>query len=246
MDEAAPAGAAGRRQRRIRNYLLDSRFQLKYAGYFVAIAVVLSTALGLILWRTSQELLTQSQRVVEQGQALVEEGRKVSDVVAMNIVEDPEYGDDPALKAAFEQGDQKYTEQLLKQQAQLEAESSQLSKQHRAAALLLLVALAVFVIVVGLAGIVVTHKVAGPVFKMKRQIQQVGAGHLKMPAQLRKGDELIDFFDAFRAMVQSLRQRQEQEIELFESTLAKLEGNAEEEQLRQLRELLAQMKGALD
>ena len=134
----------------------------------------------------------------------------------------------------------------MAEQAQLEAQSSELSKQHRAAALFLLVALAAFVIVVGLAGIVVTHKVAGPVFKMKRQIQNVGAGHLKMPAQLRKGDELVDFFDAFRAMVESLRQRQEREIELLESAIAKLEAKAGEEQLRQLRKLLAEMKGSLD
>ena len=81
MGEAAAAPRTGRHQRRLRNYLLDSKFQLKYAGYFVGIAVVLSLALGLILFRTSQELLRQSEQLVERGQAVVDEGRKVSEVV---------------------------------------------------------------------------------------------------------------------------------------------------------------------
>ena len=35
----APAQAGGRHQRRLRNYLLDTHFQLKYTGYLVAIAI---------------------------------------------------------------------------------------------------------------------------------------------------------------------------------------------------------------
>jgi len=46
---------------------LDRKFQLKYAGYFAAIALVLSVVLGLILWTTAIELLAQSRRNVETG-----------------------------------------------------------------------------------------------------------------------------------------------------------------------------------
>ena len=246
MGEAAAAPRTGRHQRRLRNYLLDSKFQLKYAGYFVGIAVVLSLALGLILFRTSQELLRQSEQLVERGQAVVDEGRKVSEVVKMNIVEDPVYGDDPALKAAFEEGDKKYTEKLVDEQRQLKAQSQALAKQHTTAALVLVIALGVFVIFVGLAGIVVTHKVAGPIFKMKRQITDVGEGHLKIPAKLRKGDELVDFFQAFDVMVHSLRDRQEKEIALLEDAIGKLEGKAEPDALEPLNAVREEMRAALD
>ena len=68
MAEAATAPlAGGRQQRRLRNYLLDSHFQLKYSAYLVLIAVVISACLGVFLWRTSREVLAQSQKTVERG-----------------------------------------------------------------------------------------------------------------------------------------------------------------------------------
>ena len=45
LGPSIPAG--GRHQRRLRNYLLDPPFQLKYSGYLVGIAVLLS--LGRVL-----------------------------------------------------------------------------------------------------------------------------------------------------------------------------------------------------
>ena len=66
MAEAATAPlAGGRHQRRLRNYLLDSHFQLKYASYLVGIAVAISVCLGIFLWRTSQEVLAQSGRALD-------------------------------------------------------------------------------------------------------------------------------------------------------------------------------------
>jgi geranylgeranyl reductase len=55
------------------------------------------------------------------------------------------------------------------------------------------------------AGIVFTHKVAGPIFKMKRLLRQVGAGKLVLRERLRKGDELQHFFEVFEEMVAELR-----------------------------------------
>ena len=66
------------------------------------------------------------------------------------------------------------------------------------------------VIGVGLAGIVVTHRVAGPIYKMKKQLRDLRKGNYEIPAPLRKGDELVDFFEEFRRMVGELRRRQEE------------------------------------
>jgi methyl-accepting chemotaxis protein len=248
MSEAAakPAAPAGRHQRRLKNYLLDRKFQLKYAGYFVGIAALLTVVLGLILWMTSQKLLAQSERLVERGQAVVAEGKKVSEVVKMNIVKDPVYGEDEELLAAFQEGDQEYTKKLELEHSALAQESEVLKGQHRAVALVLAASLLIFVIFVGLMGIIVTHKVAGPIFKMKRQLNQVADGHLRIPDKLRKGDELVDFFNAFHRMVVSLRERQQQEIGLLEECIDKLEGKADDADIAPLRSLLAEMKGSLD
>jgi nitrogen fixation/metabolism regulation signal transduction histidine kinase len=166
--------------------------------------------------------------------------------VRMNIVQDPVYGDDPALKAAFEEGDKKYAEQLINEQHQLEQQSLALARQHTAAAWVLIGALLLFVVFVGLAGIVVTHKVAGPVFKMKRQILEVADGHLQLPGRLRRGDELVEFFAAFDRMVRRLRDRQESEIALLEDAIATLEKKAASEDLELLRQLRDEMRAALD
>jgi nitrogen fixation/metabolism regulation signal transduction histidine kinase len=261
MAEAATAPlAGGRHQRRLRNYLLDSHFQLKYSAYLVLIAVVISACLGVFLWRTSREVLAQSQKTVEQGDQVVARGRevvaesqKVSAVVQMNIVKDPVYSDNPALLEAFKSDAAQQDERLKQQQTALEAQSLGLKQQSDAIKtqqnimfFALFGALTLLVVVIGFAGIVVTHRIAGPIYKMKKQLSEVGSGHLKVPSPLRKGDELVEFFDTFREMVIHLRERQQGEIDKLEAALKHLDGKASDEAMQPLRSLHADMKGALD
>jgi methyl-accepting chemotaxis protein len=248
MAEAPRASGAPskRHQRKLRNYLLDRRFQLKYAGYLVGIAVVLSVALGAVLWRTSTRLLAQSQELVALGSAVVAEGRKVSQVVEMNIVKDPEYAQDPELLAAFRAGDNQYTSQLEARQAELARQAAALRAQHVTLAYVLAGALLVFVLFVGLAGIAVTHRVAGPIYKMRRQIAEVAEGRLQPGGRLRRGDELVGFFEDFEQMVARLRERQERQVAALDACLAQLGASVSEEALAPLREVREQMRAALD
>ena len=262
MGEAstAPLPATGRHQRRLRNYLLDSHFQLKYTGYLVGIALLFSISLGLLIWRTSAAVITQSheamrqgQQVVERGKQVVAESQKVSEVVKMNIIKDPVYSDNPALLDAFKADADKQDERLKAQQVALEGQASALrdqasaltDKQH-AMLYTLVGALSLLVVLIGIAGILVTHKVAGPIYKMKRQINDVGEGRLKIPGKLRKGDELVHFFDTFETMVRNLRQRQEEEIEKLEKAISTMEPKAEPGELDPLYQLRKEMKAALD
>jgi nitrogen fixation/metabolism regulation signal transduction histidine kinase len=229
-----PPSLGGRHQRRLKNYLLDRKFQLKYAAYFAAIALVLSAVLGWVLWSTARELIAQSRQNVESGRAVVEEGHKVSRVVEMNIVRDPDYGGDPALLQAFREGDRKYTERLELEQKGLERQALELERQYRRVALVLLVTLGLFVALVALAGILVTHRVAGPVHKMKRLMADVTEGQLREPGRLRRGDELVDFFSAFDGMVRALRRQREVDLELLDVTLKALENQVPPASLEQL------------
>lgn len=261
MAEAATAPAVGgRHQRRLRNYLLDTRFQLKYTGYLVAIAIVLSASLGVILYRTSNAVLAQShstvnkgEQVVSFGQKVVEESRKVSAVVQMNIVKDEVYQDNPALLEAFKTDAQAQDERLKKQQQELESQSAALKQQSADIAsqqktmITSLGAILVLLVVgIGIAGILVTHKVAGPIYKMKRQIREVGEGKLKIPGKLRKGDELVDFFETFNDMVIAWRKRQEDEIALLDKCVAELETKTDPGNLELLKKLRAEMQSTLD
>lgn len=256
----APLPTTGRHQRRFRNYLLDSHFQLKYTGYLVGIALLFSVSLGLLIWRTSVAVIAQSHQAVHQGEQVVERGRevvtesqKVSEVVKMNIIKDPVYSDNPALLDAFKSDADKQDERLKAQQQALESQATALREQ--AASLTdkqhimlytLVGALSLLVVLIGFAGIFVTHKVAGPIFKMKRQISDVGEGRLKIPGKLRKGDELVEFFETFETMVVNLRQRQEEEIAKLERAIASLEPKAEPGELEPLYQLRNEMKAALD
>jgi len=245
-------------RRKLRNFLLDRSFQLKYAGYLFGVAALLSAVLGYLLWSTSRSLIEQSKKTVDQGQQVVElgrkvaeESRKVSAVVEMNIVE--EYSDTPELKQAFATDSKRLEGTLTDQQHAVEAQAAALAEQSASIAsqqktllTTLFTVLALLAVALGLAGIVVTHKVAGPIYKMKRQIRTLAAGSWRLPDPLRKGDELTDFFDTFRDMVQSVREHQEEEVERLDAVLAKLRDRVAKDDLSPLEQLRAEMQARLE
>lgn len=259
-EAASSAPTTGRHQRKLKNYLLDPHFQLKYTAYLVAVTIALGGSLGLVVWQTSDQVVAQSSKNVEQGQRVVDlgrevvgESRKVSEVVKMNIVKDPVYQDNPALLEAFTTDAKKQDQRLQEQEAQLVAQAESLKSESSSlkafqsrmmrtlVAVMLLLVVGIFV-----AGVMVTHKVAGPIFKMKRMIRDVGEGRLRIPGKLRKGDELVHFFDAFDTMVRSLRARQENEIAMLESAIAQLEGKADAAALQPLLDLKREMQESLN
>lgn len=235
-----------RHKRHLRNYLLDPSFQLKYANFVATIALVLSGALGTLLWRTSSEMLEQSQKAVALGKEVIDESLKVSEVVRMNIVKDPVYSDNPVLKDAFEADAKAQDDKLRQTQTEMRGKAEWLERQSERYTIMLFAALGVLVVALWFAGIVITHKVAGPVYKMKRQIRDLQKGNFKVPSPLRKGDELKSFFDAFNDMVESLRTRQRDEIQRIDDTLALLADDVPEEKLARLRTLRSEMAASLD
>jgi nitrogen fixation/metabolism regulation signal transduction histidine kinase len=249
-----------RHQRKLRNYLLDSHFQLKYTSYLVATAVLLSVGLGVPLWSSSREVIAQSQETVKQGQETVQRGQevvresqKVSTVVHMNIVKDPVYGSNPELAAVFNESANEQDKRLEAQQQKLESEAQALQKRAHDLGrkqsemfIVLISVLSLLVLGIGVAGIIVTHRVAGPIHKMKRLLGYVGDGHLRLTEKLRKGDELQHFFDAFERMVESLRMRQEVEIGKLDQAIGALQGKVPEIQLSALRSLRQDMQEALE
>lgn len=258
MSSSVPT--TSRHQRQLKNLLLDKRFQLKYTGYLLAIASVLGISLGAILWKTSAEVISQSARSAAQGEQIVElghevvaESRKVSAVVRMNIVKDPVYQQDPDLLAAFnaeaKQQDEKFDTQrdrLKSQHDALKAQAHALKKSQSILLWTLASVLVLLIVGIGLAGIVVTHKVAGPIFKMKRHLRDVAKGRLEVPWGLRKGDELVDFFDTFRSMVASLRQQREDQIVVLKKALEDLSSVEDEQALLPIKKLVAELERSLE
>src|ERR1700679_3323083 len=217
-------------KRSVRNYLLDSRFQLKYSGFLVLVAVVISGVMGGVLYKTTLA-------VVGESSALVEESQKVSEVSRMNIRDLA--SDSPELLTEF-------NKEADARAKALSAKQARLIHGQRLMIESLVGGLALMVVLIGLLGIYFTHKVAGPIFKMKRLFKQVGDGNLRIESRLRKGDELQDFFDAFTGMVAGLRDMEKKQLDDLEKALAALERGAKDDANASLARVREAMKSTLE
>jgi hypothetical protein len=83
----------------------------------------------------------------------------------------------------------------------------------------------ILVLSIGGVGILLTHKVAGPLYKISSFFGRIRDNRLgPAPAKLRKGDELQDFYLSFREMHTAIRGRTEEDVRVLENALAALEG----------------------
>ena len=145
---------------------------------------------------------------------VVEESKKVSDVVKMQIKDDPIYGDNPELMKSF-------NESAVDSDNKVAAQQQKVATQQRVMLGSVVGGLSLLVLLIGLIGIYITHKIAGPIYKMKTLLKQVGQRQAEFPrGGLRKGDELQHFFEAFQQMVDALKDRQAKEIETLEAGIA--------------------------
>jgi hypothetical protein len=82
----------------------------------------------------------------------------------------------------------------------------------------------VLVLSIGAVGILITHKVAGPLYKMATFFGRIRDNRLgAAPNSLRKGDELQDFYLSFRDMHQSIRERTEEDVRVIGNAVSVLE-----------------------
>jgi hypothetical protein len=105
----------------------------------------------------------------------------------------------------------------------------------------------VLCVVLALYGIVITHKVAGPLYKIATYFANVRDGQLGPVRSLRKGDQLQDFFEQFRIMHDALRARTQEEIQIMARSIAALEQQAggPRAELEALRALLQKKEDSL-
>ena len=99
----------------------------------------------------------------------------------------------------------------------------------------------------GFTGIIVTHRVVGPAYRMKRLFQHVGDGKIEVTTGIRKGDELQELYHSFAEMVESLRDQRAEEIEQLEDTLIKMEAaGVQSAYITELRAVLERIRKTVD
>jgi hypothetical protein len=102
------------------------------------------------------------------------------------------------------------------------------------------------------AGIWITHKVAGPLFSISVICGRVRDNKLSPSMrQLRRGDELQEFYSSFREMYEALRTRVSADVQALGSAITVMEASSPktpqlQEALTELKELRRQKEASLE
>lgn len=234
MTTTAPAATT---KRRWRNFLLDTSFQLKLTAYMVVVTLVLSALLGVFLVRAARALMRETAAAVEARSRAAEVSRELSGATLSNEL--LARMNDPAFEATFREKSRAIDAAYEAERAAIVAQRAELERQQHLTWWVLGGLLAGFTAVVALGTIVVTHRVAGPLLRIRRMVNEVRDGKLHPPQYgLRDGDELRDFFEDTRKMVQRLRERHEADADaLSKALLAAERAGAPPEALAELRAL---------
>jgi methyl-accepting chemotaxis protein len=205
-------------KRQLRNFLLDKRFQLKYTGMVVLVTVVTAVAVttGVGYW-LGKQAYEYSQGMSEM---LVMQGG-----AGMAV--------DDELQQLFEDEARERDEQVK-------------SQIIEGIVTMVLVISLVLTLALGVTGIIVTHKVVGPAYKLKLLLGKIEEGNFNVRGGFRKGDELQDVGEAFKRMVLSLRERREEELaQLDEAIEAAKKNDADEAVIAKLDALRDRLEATL-
>jgi hypothetical protein len=95
------------------------------------------------------------------------------------------------------------------------------------------------VLILGYVGLLMTHRVCGPIFVLQRHLSTLMSGVYPKVRPLRTGDEFNSCFEVFTSTIQMLRDRDLRELQVLQCVLAS--GKAKdlpEEELNDLAKLI--------
>lgn len=208
-----------RPRRRSRRYLVDPRFQLKYTGLLVGVVLLVMAALGAVIWRTAKTASEQAAVASEQAERALKEADTSAKLLRSNAAS---YGD-PTLDASLDAEFAKIDKQHQADLDAVHARQRDIEAQRHKLALTLGVGSASLLVILALMGIFITHRIVGPVYRIKRLLRQVGTARFSVKQRLRKGDELEDLFETFVQMAHSLEALQAGRRATLEATIRKAE-----------------------
>jgi hypothetical protein len=177
-----PRGGPQRPQykRKIANYLLDKKLQLRYVILVTALSAVISSSLGYMIYRQEDQ---------------------ASQALAAELIKT--FADEVELQREIT--------------SNMEEDDQQLILMMAGVGLGLVLILSLYLVVM-------THKVAGPLYKISHYFDKMAQGRLGKVTNLRKGDMLQDFYGNFREMHDAVRARQttdnETMLKFVESAMA--------------------------
>lgn len=194
----------GKEERRVsapsfmrRKRIVDGRFQIRWAMRIAMAGAVTATVFSVLLWRALQAQNAVLRESVEANQAVHEIALDVG-VLFLNLpgtTEEEAQQINARLedsKRGFERSRRNFIDHLLLQ---------------RWIALGLVAFVMVLAGILFAWGILVSHRVAGPMFVIKRTLERFHADGTVESRSLRRGDE---FQDVYAAVCRTLRERNEE------------------------------------
>jgi methyl-accepting chemotaxis protein len=168
-------------KRKISNYLLDKRLQLRYTLLVTILSGIISGSLGYLIY---------------------EQRHAASESIERQLADDNSF---------------KEVQQVV---------AAEYAVENR---LLLYKMVGVgvgLVIILSLYLVLMTHKVAGPLYKISMYFDRMAEGRLGNVTALRRGDMLQDFFGNFREMHEAVRTRMQSDVITMESAAVALRAKA--------------------
>jgi len=227
------------RQRRLRNYLLDAPMQLRFTGVLVLGTLLGAGLLGIFLARALNRLSEQAERAVEARAAAAQASHELGNAALSRTLLD-RFGD-PEFTAQLERQSRAIDAAYVAEQTQVSEQRHEVARESKRIGWLVLFSVVVFSLAVLLLGIVLTHRIAGPVFRVRRLLADLGEGRREVPRHgLRDGDELRELFEAASSLVKTLRDEDEATLTAISAALS---SPAQADGLRPVRDRLAARLG---
>jgi hypothetical protein len=167
-------------KRKLSNYLLDKRLQLRYVLFVTILSGIIAGSLGYLIYHQSAT---------------------ASDSIARAM-------DDPL-----------FAEVKQTAIAELHSEDRVLVYKMVGLGIGLIAILSAYLVIM-------THKVAGPLYKVSLYFEKMAEGRLGNVSALRKGDMLQDFFGNFREMHEAVRKRMQSDVITMEGAESALRSKA--------------------
>jgi hypothetical protein len=237
MGAKKPQNAAYKRS--WKNYLINARYQLRFSGVLVAMCALLMIVLGWWMDDVGRGAKWVTQRGFWPSGPAVLQVKGEWPSIMSESANSTKVGES-SLKGAILDWEDPANDDVLRNR-----EIAKLNGKHRNLALML--GAAVFALCAGLFvfGITMTHKVAGPLYKVGLYLDKVRGGKYDKVYPLRKGDQLVEFFDHFREAHLALRHAQERDVEELKALIAAAEKQGEFAQSKELTGLLGEMREIL-
>ncbi len=177
----APTGPRPKYKRKLSNYLLDKKLQLRYVLVVTILSGIIAGALGFMIY---QQRRAASESISRDLQVLTDTDASQSEL----------------------------QEQI----------TSDLASDDQALVYKMVGVGVGLVIILSLYLLIMTHKVAGPLYKVSLYFDKMAAKKLGVVTPLREGDMLQDFYASFKEMHESVRAKAQADLVAMDESLAAL------------------------